>query len=111
MNQRPPRDLTEVLFIGAGVLFCCTGVFYMAGGLTCLVTIGRWPRSPWIDALKVVFHPGDPAVAFGLTTAQFGPAAYWTALAVVVAAPVAVGLLGARLWQGRRTTAASQRRA
>lgn len=111
MNQRPPRDLTETLFIGAGVLFCCTGVFYMAGGLTSLLATGSWPKSPWIDALRVVFHPGDPAAAFGLTDAQFGPISYWTVLAVVVAVPVAASLIGAWLWKGRGSTSSSRRRA
>ncbi|WP_432877448.1 type IV secretory system conjugative DNA transfer family protein [Kribbella sp. CA-245084] len=111
MNQRPPRDSTEILAIGAGVLFCSTGLLYLAGGLAYLVTNGHWVKSPWIDALRVVLHPGNPAVAFGLTNAELGPAPYWIALAVVVAVPTVVGLLGAWLWQGRRSTQASRRRA
>ncbi|MDX3002023.1 TraM recognition domain-containing protein [Kribbella solani] len=111
MTQRPPRDLTEIIFIAAGILFCSNGVFYMAGGLACLLTTGAWPRSPWIDAMRVVFDPGNPAPVFGLTPADFGPTAYWGMVAVVVAVPTVMSLVGARLWLGRRSTAASRRRA
>jgi type IV secretory pathway TraG/TraD family ATPase VirD4 len=111
MNQRPPRDLTEILFIGAGILFCTTGVLYLAGGLAALVKTGQWPTSAWIDALTVVLHPSDPATAFRLTNASFGPVLYWASLAIVVALPITVGLLGARLLQSRRSTQASRRRA
>ena len=110
MNRRPPRDFNELLIVGAGILFLCAGILYFTGGMVCLLTTGRWVDSPWIDALWVVLHPGDPATAFGLTAAQIGPASYWSALAVVIALPLGVGLLVARLWQGR-SSQASRRRA
>lgn len=111
MNQRPPRDPTEIIALGAVILFCCSGILYMAGGLASLVTTGHWPKSAWIDAARVVFHPGDPAVAFGMTGTQFGPVTYWTALTLIAAVPIAAALGGARLWQGRRSSQASRRRA
>ncbi|TDX04038.1 type IV secretory system conjugative DNA transfer family protein [Kribbella sp. VKM Ac-2566] len=110
MNQRPPRDFNETLIAGAGVLLSCAGVFYVAGGLACLLTTGHWVTSPWIDALWVVLHPGNPAAAFGLTTAQIGPVSYWSALAIVVALPVGASFLAARLWQGQ-SVRGSRRRA
>jgi type IV secretory pathway TraG/TraD family ATPase VirD4 len=110
MNQRPPRDLNENLILGAGILFLCAGILYLAGGLACLLTTGHWVNSPWIDALWVVLHPGNPASVFGLTAAQISPVSYWTALAFVVALPIGVGLVAARLWQGR-SAQASRRRA
>ena len=111
MNQRPPRDPTEILALATVILFSCSGILYMAGGLASLVTTRHWPKSAWIDASRVVFHPGDPAVAFGMTGTQFGPVTYWTALTFVVAVPIAAALLAARLWQGRRSSLASRRRA
>lgn len=111
MNQRPPRDPTEILAVAVGLLFCCSGVLYMAGGLASLLTTGHWPRSAWIDASRVMLHPGNPAVAFGMTGAQFGPVTYWTVVTFVVALPIVVALVGAHLWQGRRSTQSSRRRA
>lgn len=109
MNQRPPRDFNETLIVGAGVLLSCAGVFYVAGGLACLLTTGHWVTSPWIDALWVVLHPGNPAKAFGLTAAQIGPVSYWATLAAVVSLPVGASLLVSRQWQGRSTQARRRR--
>ncbi|WP_327640830.1 TraM recognition domain-containing protein [Kribbella sp. NBC_00482] len=109
MNQRPPRDFNETLIAGAGVLLSCAGVFYVAGGLACLLTTGHWVTSPWIDALWVVLHPGSPAEAFGLTAAQIGPVSYWGTLAAVVSLPIGASLLVARQWQGRSTQARRRR--
>lgn len=109
MNQRPPRDFYETLIAGAGVLLSCAGVFYVAGGLACLLTTGHWVTSPWIDALWVVLHPGSPAEAFGLTAAQIGPVSYWGTLAAVVSLPIGASLLVARQWQGRSTQARRRR--
>ncbi|TDO51536.1 type IV secretory pathway TraG/TraD family ATPase VirD4 [Kribbella sp. VKM Ac-2527] len=100
-----------MIFIAGGVLFACAGVLYLAGGLASQLTRGQWVASPWIDALRVPLHPGDPAVAFGLNAAQLSPAAYWIVLVLLIAAPAAVAYLALRLWHAKRATAANRARA
>lgn len=109
MNQRPPRDLADMIAIAGTVLFACTGVLYMAGGLASLLTTGHWVTSPWIEAVRVPLHPDNPAAVFG--PARFGPATYWAILAGLLAAPLAPALLFARWWNGRRATARNRGRA
>jgi type IV secretory pathway TraG/TraD family ATPase VirD4 len=108
MNQRPPRDLTDMIFIAGGVLFASAGVFYLAGGLASLMTTGNWVTGPWIDALQIPLHPGNPAAAFG--PAHFGPAMYWSILVVLLGLPVTAAVLAARWWNGRRATSRNRRR-
>jgi type IV secretion system protein VirD4 len=108
--QKPPRDLADTVFVGVGVLLCCAGFFYLAGGLTRLLSAGRWVTSQWIDALWVVLHPGEPARAFGLPATEIGPVKYWTILTVLVAVPLTIGLVAVRLWRERRSSPKRRRR-
>ncbi|WP_405065041.1 TraM recognition domain-containing protein [Kribbella sp. NBC_01510] len=99
-----------MIFVAGAVLFGCAGMLYLAGGVASLLTTRRWVRSPWIDALLVPMHPASPALAFGLNRTQLGTATYWTCLAVLVALPIGLAYLVARMWQGRRSTARSRGR-
>jgi len=111
MNQRPPRDQTDMLLIAGGVLLACAGVLHLAGGLSSLLTSGQWVSTPWIDAIRVPLHPGDPAAAFGLTSTQLNPATYWIVLTLLVAVPAAIAYLAARLWHTRGATSTNRARA
>ncbi|MEV0283495.1 TraM recognition domain-containing protein [Kribbella sp. NPDC050820] len=111
MNPHPPRDTTDLLLIAGGVLLACGGVLYLAGGLASLLTTGHWVTSHWIDALRVVVHPGDPAAAFGLTPAELAPAAYWSVLTLLVGTPLAGAYLVGRFWLGRRAGSANRAKA
>lgn len=111
MNQKPPRDLTDIVVVAGVMLFASAGVFYTAGGLASLLSTGHWVTSPWIDALRVVSHPSNPALAFGVTAADFGPMRYWTILGVLVSATFAGALVFAWLWNGRRSVLSNRTRA
>src|SRR6266540_6966427 len=110
-RNTPPRDLTDMILIGAGILSACAGVLYLAGGVTSLLTRRRWVTSAWIDALRVPLHPGNPAAAFGLHSAQLNPATYWIVLTLLICVPLAVASLAARWWHARRATAVHRARA
>jgi type IV secretory pathway TraG/TraD family ATPase VirD4 len=109
MNQRPPRDHTDMIALAGAVLFACAGILYIAGGFASLLTTGHWVASPLIDAVRVPLHPGSPAVAFG--SARFGPATYWSILVGLLAAPIAPVVLFARWWTRRRATTRNRGRA
>ncbi|TCC52129.1 type VI secretion protein [Kribbella pittospori] len=111
MNQRPPRDLTDTIFVAGGVLLACAGLLYLAGGLASLLTTGRWVRAQWIEALQVPLHPGDPGAAFGLTPGQLAPTMYWLVLTGLICLPLAAALAALRWWHGRRATSTSRARA
>ncbi|MEV0804608.1 TraM recognition domain-containing protein [Kribbella sp. NPDC050281] len=111
MNQQTPRDLTDTIFIAGGVLLACAGVLHLAGGLASMVTTQHWVTSPWIDALRVPMHPADPAVAFGLTSAQISPVTYWLVVAILLVVPIAGGYLVMKLWHGRRATSTNRAKA
>jgi len=102
MNQRSGHDLTDTIYIAGGVLFAFAGVLYLAGGLAILMTTGHWVSSPWIDALRVPLHPGNPAAAFGLTSNELAPAAYWLTFAIIVVVPLTLTYVGMRMWQDRK---------
>ncbi|GAA1713411.1 hypothetical protein GCM10009745_72150 [Kribbella yunnanensis] len=108
MNQRSGHDLTDTIFIAAAVTFAFAGVLYLAGGLTNLLSNGRWVSSPWIDSLRVPIHPGDPAAVFGQS---FDPVAYWIVFAVLLAAPLGAAFVVLRLWQNRKATTSHRARA
>ncbi|GAB3930398.1 hypothetical protein GCM10029976_032150 [Kribbella albertanoniae] len=110
MNQRSGHDLTDTIFIAGGVTFAFAGVLYLAGGLASLGTTGHWVSSPWIDALRVPVHAGDPASAFGMSAAQFGPLTYWSIFAVLLATPLALAYAGTRMWQNRKATTTNRAR-
>src|SRR5262245_28204514 len=110
MNQKPPRDLTDILVVAGSLLIGSAGVLYLAGGLASLLTNGSWVRSRWIDGLKVLSQPGNPAAAFGLSAAQLGVVTYWVIVAVLVSLPFGLALVVARFWDGRRSTVANRAR-
>jgi type IV secretion system protein VirD4 len=107
-GAKPPHDLTDIIFIGGGALLACGGVFYLAGGLTNLLTRREWVGSSWIDALKVVTNPGQPADAFDLDPGAFDPIAYWIFLTLLITVPLGGLIAALRLWQGRRSGVAAQ---
>ena len=95
---RAPRDLPDLIMLGGGVLLACAGVLHLAGGLSNLLSTREWVRSPWPDALKVVFEPGDPALAFGLASGAFHPVLYWLILLLLLSVPFAGAVIGHQLW-------------
>ncbi|MGW6278441.1 type IV secretory system conjugative DNA transfer family protein [Kribbella sp. NPDC055071] len=100
--------MSDLLIIGAAVLFSAAGVLYAAGGVASVLTTGHWVRSPWIDALNVALHPADPADAF---QASFGAATYWVVLGVLACLPFIATFCFLRLWRRRRATTSSRTRA
>ncbi|WBQ08708.1 TraM recognition domain-containing protein [Kribbella sp. CA-293567] len=83
-------------------------MLYLAGGLGCLVTTGRWVDSAWIDALGVPLHPGNPAAAFGLERDELPPTTYWVVLSLLIGGPLACGIGVGRLIVRRRAGASSR---
>ena len=79
-GHKPPRDLTDVIFIGAGGILACGGLLYLTGGITVLITCHKWVDSPWINGAKVFLNPAAPADAFGLTSTDLNPVVYWLVL-------------------------------
>ena len=102
LGPKPPRDLTDMVFIGAGVILACAGTLYLAGGLTSLVTRHCWVDSPWINAAKVMINPANPADAFGITSREFNPVAYWFIVALLISAPLGGLIAVRRLWVVRK---------
>jgi type IV secretory pathway TraG/TraD family ATPase VirD4 len=98
---RAPRDLPDLIMLGGGVLLACAGVLYLAGGLSNLLSTREWVRSSWPDALRVVFEPGDPALAFGLASGAFHPVLYWFMLLLLLSVPLAGAVVGHQLWSRR----------
>jgi type IV secretion system protein VirD4 len=94
-----------MVMIGGGVLLSCAGILYVAGGLSSLLAVHEWVRTPWPEALKVVLEPGNPAGAFGLAPAAFHPAVYWCVLVLLVTIPVVGAFCGHQLWTRRSASA------
>ncbi|MEU0095612.1 TraM recognition domain-containing protein [Kribbella sp. NPDC006257] len=111
VNQRPGPDFSDTILIAGASLLGIAGLFYVAGGLTSWLTTGEWVSSPWIDALQVPMHPGNPASAFGVASARIGVAAYWVVFAIVLGMPLGATYVVLRIWQSRKSTVASRARA
>lgn len=94
-----------MVMIGGGVLLSCAGILYVAGGLSSLLAVHEWVRTPWPEALKVVLDPGNPAGAFGLAPNAFHPAVYWCVLVLLVTIPVVGAFFGHQLWTRRSASA------
>ncbi|MFI7067086.1 type IV secretory system conjugative DNA transfer family protein [Kribbella sp. NPDC050124] len=110
VGGRSPRDVSDVIMIGGGVLLACAGILYLAGGLSSLLTTHEWIQTSWPDALKVVLHPRDPGRVFGLPPGTFHPVVYWFVLAALLAVPIVGAGFGRYLWMRRDVGAARRTR-
>jgi type IV secretion system protein VirD4 len=104
-REHDATDLGLLLFGGAfGVAVVC-----WLGGVAAIRLVGGRARGPVTAGLAAFGHGRDPAEAWPLSRGVPGPFIYWPVVAVVVAAVVAVAVVGWRIWSSIGTGPATAR--
>ncbi|MEV0949094.1 TraM recognition domain-containing protein [Promicromonospora sp. NPDC050249] len=95
-------ELTDLGLIGLGVLLGLATVLRAAGSLAAWATGADAPTGNALTGLGVLLRPADPACV--LRADGLHPAAYWTAVALLL------GLLGVVVWQATQAVLATNHR-
>lgn len=104
-QAKPPNDLAVTLAlaaIGAGTLF--TGVLWVAGSLTALLTGLPRPTVGFASGLGVLAEPGNPGAPLGVP--GLNPALYWIIAVALFGVLASVGIVAWRLAARAREAAA-----
>src|SRR4051812_38912621 len=66
-------DLSDVVLVMAAVLLACSGILYIAGGLSTWLVGDGWIHMSWPSAIRVLLEPSHPAKVFDSESDQPGP--------------------------------------
>ena len=101
-------DLSDVVLVMAAVLLACSGILYIAGGLSTWLVGDRWIHTSWPSAIGVLLEPSHPGKAFD--SDQPGPVLYWTVVGLLMILPSATAVGCRYYWLRWRATVRSRAR-